>query len=881
MRAERLSRPLDLEGAMLRFARSRILAGRPLLRAAALLVAAATAAPVGALALGAGLGRGARAAFTSEGLRVSERGENEGGWQWEMPLRAFGRGARARQLGSALRSDGARVEYRRGPLTEWYTNVGPAIEQGFTLDEKPAGSGPLALHFELRTDLAPALSADARSVSFTSAGGARLRYAELSALDARGSELPARFVLEPGRLLLEVDDRDAVYPLTIDPLIYMEAKQVAFDAAADDGYGASLAVDVDTAVVGAPGDDDPIAGDATGAAYVYVRVGAAWVLQQKLTALDMAADDRFGASVAISGETIVVGAPGDDDTVAGADAGSAYVFRRTNGTWSQLGKLLAPDLAASDALGSSVAAFGDTALVGARAGDGLVADSGSAYVFTFDPVAATAPAFQAELNASDGAANDFFGAAVSIDGETAVVGAYGDDDGGGQSGSAYVFVRNVTVWTEQQKLVASDDVAGDEFGRSVGVSADTVVVGAPNDDDQNTDAGSAYLFVRSDTSWSELEEVFAQSPSNTDHFGSSVGISSDAVLVGAPDDGGNQGEVFVFARLGVEWPRVMRIRASDGDGGDRFGAAVAISGGSLAVGAPLDDDLISDQGSAYLFYAYQEDCDLQLATAVNDPEPVEGGTVVFTVTVTNWGPDDASVVAVYSPFPEGLTFVDSLASRGTYDVDTGIWEIGELPNYSSASLTLTGQIPIGSNGETVTHSALLRAFDATPDNNSATVTAHVGEQGSGGVFQNGSFEIDTTPADGQPDGWVLKVNTATDMLDCTTASDGMCSYKIVGTGKARKLYQKFSTTNPAGSYVLGISGKADAVTGTPKVKLSVTFGNGVKKGYTLELPEGTYDWTPYSLPFSTTKAWKSAKLTISWKGQGTLHVDSVVIANGP
>ena len=388
------------------------------------------------------------------------------------------------------------------------------------------------------------------------------------------------------------------------------------------------------------------------------------------------------------------------------------------------------------------------------------------------------------------------------------------------------------------------------------------------------------MFVRYDTIWIESDQVYAQNPSNNDHFGSSVAISSDAVLVGAPDDTGGQGEVFVFARLGVEWPRLMRLRASDGEAGDEFGTSVAISGGSLAVGAPLDDDLIADQGGAYLFFAYQQDVDLEVATSVNDPEPTEGGTVVFTVTVTNWGPDDAGVVSIYSPFPEGLTFVDSLASRGTYNVNTGIWEIGELPNYTAVSLTLTGQVPIGSNGTTVTSTSVLRAFDATPENNSATVTARVGEQSGSSVFQNGSFEIDTTPADGQPDGWTVKVNPTTDMMDCTTSSDGVCSYVIVGTNKARKLFQKFDSTNPAGNYTLGISAKADGVTGTPKVKLSVSFG-GTKKGYTLELPVGTYDWTAYSLPFSTTKAWKSAKLTISWKGQGTLHVDEVVISAAP
>src|SRR5262249_55086019 len=144
--------------------------------------------------------------------------------------------------------------------------------------------------------------------------------------------------------------------------------------------------------------------------------------------------------------------------------------------------------------------------------------------------------------------------------------------------------------------------------------------------------------------------------------------------------------------------------------------------------------------------------------------------------------------------------------------------------------------------------------DATPDNNTATVSARIGSQGSSSVFQNPGFEIDTTPADGQPDGWQLKTNLATDMNDCATAHSGSCSYVIVGNNKAKKLFQSFDSTTPAGPYTLGISAKADGITGVPKVKLTVSYGS-VKKGFTLNLPTGTYDWTVYSLPITTTKAW--------------------------
>ena len=851
--------------------------------------AVALAAALAPAARGVGATRladGVNAVVTGDGLRVEHRPGQDGGWSFGLQLRAHGRGRTTRAVERANASEtAAKLEYVRGALSEWYVHAGPGIEQGFTLHERPEGTGPLALHFDLDTDLLPAPSADGRSVAFATPSGSLLHYAGLFAYDALGAPLPARLVLGPGQLSIEVDDAGASYPVTIDPLVYMEAKQVAFDASADDHFGSSVAVDGDTAVVGAPDDDDDTAGADTGAVYVFVRAGAGWVLQQKLTASDMAAGDNFGASVAISGDTIVVGAPGDDDTLAGADAGSAYVFRRASDVWSEDAKLLAPDLAASDGFGGSVAVFLETILVGARQGDSGVADSGSAYVFVYDALAAlgTRWPFQAELNASDAAAGDSFGASVSLDGETAVVGAYGNDDGGSASGSAYVFVRTGTVWAEEQKLTASDDSAGDEFGWSVAVSGDTVVVGAHMDDNgQGTDAGSVYVYSRADAVWNEQDRIESQNGGNGDHFGQSVAISSDAVAVGAPEDGNGEGEVVVFARTGTTWPQILRQRAADRDNGDNFGSSVALSGGSLAVGAPMDDDLISNQGGAYLYYAYQQNVDLEVTKSVSDPEPTEGATVVFTVTVTNWGADDARVVAISDPFPTGLVYVDSLASRGTYNVNTGLWEIGTVPRYSAASLTITATVPIGSAGATVTNTATLLAFDATPDNNVGTVTVHVASQGPSSAWQNLDFEIDAAPADGQPDGWQLKTNAATDLVDCTTASSGSCSFMFVGSNKkGKKIFQSLVDDNPIGNYNFSLYAKADAVTGVPKAKLLITYANGSKGKFQLTLAGGTYDWTLYNMVVSATKPWKSAKLTISWKGTGTLHVDDLTLPPQP
>ncbi len=209
----------------------------------------------------------------------------------------------------------------------------------------------------------------------------------------------------------------------------------------------------------------------------------------KLTSGDAATNDEFGYSVAISGDTAVVGAPYDDD--AGSDSGSAYVFVRSGASWSQQAKLTAGDAAAGDEFGYSVAISGDTAMVGAYADDDGGSESGSAYVFVRSGASWSQ---QAKLTAGDAAADDWFGFSVAISGDTAVAGANGDDDAGAYSGSAYVFVRSGASWSQQTKLTAGDAAADNEFGYSVAISGDTAVVGAHLDDDGGSDSGSAYAF---------------------------------------------------------------------------------------------------------------------------------------------------------------------------------------------------------------------------------------------------------------------------------------------------------------------------------------------------------------------------------------------------
>ena len=267
-----------------------------------------------------------------------------------------------------------------------------------------------------------------------------------------------------------------------------QAKLVAGDAAAYDWFGQSVALDGDTALVGANGEDD--GGIDAGAAYVFVRGGGSWSQQAKLVAGDAAAGDGFGRSVALDGDTALVGAPYEDE--GGSVAGAAYVFVRSGGSWGQQEKLTAADTAADDYFGWSVALDGDTALVGAPLEDSVGFDAGAAYVFVRGGGSWSQ---QAKLVAGDAAADDYFGWSVALDGDTALVGALREDDGGSAAGAAYVFVRGGGIWSQQAKLVAGDAEAWDQFGWSVALDGDTAVVGAPYEDDGGTDAGAAYVFM--------------------------------------------------------------------------------------------------------------------------------------------------------------------------------------------------------------------------------------------------------------------------------------------------------------------------------------------------------------------------------------------------
>lgn len=424
-------------------------------------------------------------------------------------------------------------------------------------------------------------------------------------------------------------------------------------------FGKVVAVSEDesTLVVGCAADTfDALGGDsltAAGAAYVYIKSGGNWVLQQKLVGTGTngrMANDNFGISVGISGDTIVVGATGqdyDESGVLSTSAGAAFVFTRTAGYWSLQQKLLGVGTNArigSDAFGASVAISGDTIAVGATGqdydaagGGAAVNGAGAAFVFTRTAGVWTQQQKLVGTGTNARLASDSFGAAISISGDSIVVGSNGqdyDENGAnlfGSAGAAYVFTRTAGVWSQQQKLVGTGTnarAASDLCGSNVAIDADTVVLNCPGQDtDENgantvTSAGAAYVFFRTAGVWSQQQKLVATGTNNrvaSDLFATSASISGDVIVIGATgqsydETGANlvsaAGAVFIFKRVAGVWTQHTKLVGVGTNGRvatDSFGVACAIRGGTVLVGAHLQDydaagaNSIASAGAAYVF----------------------------------------------------------------------------------------------------------------------------------------------------------------------------------------------------------------------------------------------------------------------------------------
>lgn len=630
--------------------------------------------------------------FDGDGLQLKST-NTENGWVSNWSLSSLGYGENQTRVKKGdLHFEKNLTELKRDEqkLTEWFINKPEGVEHGFTLEERPntdSVAKPLRLVMKVDGDLSARAKNEGQMLMLSdNSGNHILNYEKLRVWDANGKDLSAHMRTDgnDGEVWLEVEDQSAVYPLTIDPTFTQQQKLVASDAAAGDVLGRSVAISGNTAIVGARGGD--VDGKTNqGAAYVFVRNGTNWTEQQKLIASDGAENDLFGSGVAINGSTIVVGA-GQADFGDNLDQGAAYVFVRNGTVWSE----------------------------------------------------------QQKISADDGETLDRFGLSdsVAISGDTIIVGAFGDDEGDNNNqGAAYIFTRSGTTWTQQQKLQAADGGQGDFFGENVGIDGNTVIIGASGDDNGTEfSQGSVYIFTRSGTTWTLQQKLNASDGVGADYFGFSVAISGNTAIIGAYfDDIGDkssQGSAYIFTRSGVTWTEQQKLTAADGEEGDRFGGDVSISGDTVVVGAYRDDfpddsdddtDIESNQGSAYTFTRsgttwtqgqklIADDGDANdefglgvsisggaiiVGAAFDDVGDVadQGSAYIFnsetTLTATPARVVVGGMITVNFTAPAGRSTSDRIGLFAVGSANTAILDVQTVPAGTSGSLTFTAPATTG------------------------------------------------------------------------------------------------------------------------------------------------------------------------------------------
>jgi len=537
-----------------------------------------------------------RLRFGADGVRVHSAHATIG-----LALDAIGEGSSLRAVGRVAPSSHAnRVTYRHPGFIEWFANGPLGLEQGFSIQRAPSrlGDGPLTLVMGLSGGMRASVLAGRRSLALSGAGGASLHYGGLMATDASGHQLEAWLQLRGHRLMLRVDARHARYPIEIDPFVQQGASLTGGGEWGEGEFGASVALSADgsTALIGAPEDDFRV-----GAAWVFTRSGSTWFQQgSKLTGAGERGEGRFGTAVALSadGNAALIGGIGDDK-----DTGAVWVFTRSGSTWSQQGEKLvgsSPEL--EGRFGQSVSLSGDgaTALIGCGP---FYGNGGGAWVFT--RTGSTWSQQGPRINPSGEVGEGSFGKSVALssDGETALIGAPGDDSG---AGAVWAFTRSGEEWAQQGSKLTGGEESGSggfgegDFGYSVALSAEgnTALVGGPAD---TNESGAAWAFVRSGSTWAQQGPKLTTGEGVNGYyaeFGRSVALSGsgNTALIG--------GRGAVFERSGSTWVEAQRSLFTGESPEHEFGEGVALSadGATALIGSP--NATVGNEGSAGRAYAY-------------------------------------------------------------------------------------------------------------------------------------------------------------------------------------------------------------------------------------------------------------------------------------
>ncbi|MDN5864112.1 MAG: Ig-like domain-containing protein, partial [Gammaproteobacteria bacterium] len=649
-------------------------------------------------------------------------------------LVAFGRGGGELAAVGSVRPTfhGNRVTYAHGNLTEWWRVLPVGFEQGFTIAERPSGQGRLTLALaasqpsrhsgegrnpvkkgiptsgrDTNSHRRPASAGMTKKNNDNAIAWGKLRYGHLVVTDAGGRVVPATLTSKNNRILIAVNDAGAAYPLTVDPLVWIEQRVTADDGTEGDVFGESVALDGNTALIGA--DGVTVGGNSEqGAVYVFSKSGTVWTQTQRLTASDGAELDQFGWSVALDGTTALVEAR---DAMIGFDrVGAAYVFEQSGGVWSQTAKLTASDGALGDQFGFSVALDGTTALVaaeGAKVGPNF--NQGAVYVFDASGGSWTQTA---KITAGDGASNDQFGHSIALDGTTALVGAWNAEAGANiLQGAAYVFEKSGSAWTQTAKLVASDGAAQDRFGSAVALDGTTALVGAFVATVSSEDnAGAAYVFEESGGAWAQTAKLVPSDLAEDFEFGYAVALDGGSALVsapfahsppGSPPDVGI-GAVYLFEESGGAWTQTARIVArtsAEQDLIQGFGWSVALDGAIALAGTPVA--IIGGNGNqgAAFFYGARD-----FGLVVSAPATVGRNENYVSQTIaTNQSSAISPPVTMTVTVPAAASFISANATQGSC-----LLQVSET---AAPDIVICDLGPISGNAGTATANLTLKAMD--------------------------------------------------------------------------------------------------------------------------------------------------------------------------
>ncbi len=539
------------------------------------------------------------ASFSSSGVTVGS-----GGHSLRISLAGIGRGGDLGSPGRAVpRAAGANaVSYALAGVQESFANGPLGLEQRFTLMRAPRAraGGALALEVAVSGAVRERLVRGGEA-ALTLPGGRVLRYGGLRVSDARGRVLPARLSLVRGGLLITVADGGAAYPLHVDPFV-QKAELAGEGLTPENDYGFSVAISGETIAIGAEGQT--VAGKAgAGAVYVFSEPKAGWedaTQTAELSASDAGAYDELGHSVGISGETIVAGAP--DHANEGAPPGSAYVFSKAGSHWSdahQTAELTLTGPAVNVSFASSVAISGDTIVAGAPEQTPLESRyAGAVYAFVEPPSGWVNAKPTARLVASDGEEGDQLGWTVAISGQSVVAGAPFRDE---SRGAVYLFEEPSKGWantTQKAELTASDEIEG-FLGLSLAFSGNTVAAGAPYEY-----PGNVYVWEEPKGGWRNAgQNATLSAPASEEYsFGFSVTVSGQTIIAGSTPFETTQSPAFVFTEPDGGWSNEGAVEELEptGGAGNEFGASLALSGNTLVAGQP--DDFTEDgSGGAFVF----------------------------------------------------------------------------------------------------------------------------------------------------------------------------------------------------------------------------------------------------------------------------------------